>query len=249
MSERDLISVHHKVRATPNGNKYVVLFDANKKKHFIHFSKEASEMVSVGDEVKGFSKRFKIQNGYNNLGEQRSILIPISNLNNKMDVISYHDLKAKYKSIDRIPYFELLRTNEWKEKRLKIIQRDNIKCQGPNCLIPPDFGKPDAFGGVAFNPKFVLHVHHKYYVNDWLPWQFPDDALITLCATCHQTLHDNVQVSVYKQIGENNFVNIDNFVKCSKCSGSGYLHEYNHVQSGICFDCDGFGLFMCISDI
>ena len=28
---------------------------------------------------------------------------------------------------------------------------------------------------------------------------------------------------------------------CSRCGGSGYLRQYNHVQAGVCFRCGGSG--------
>lgn len=31
-------------------------------------------------------------------------------------------------------------------------------------------------------------------------------------------------------------------VKCSKCSGTGYIGVYRHIEGGICFDCNGSGI-------
>lgn len=31
----------------------------------------------------------------------------------------------------------------------------------------------------------TLHVHHKYYEPGKKPWEYPDEALITLCESCH----------------------------------------------------------------
>ena len=39
----------------------------------------------------------------------------------------------------------------------------------------------------------MLNVHHKQYRVDRLPWQYPDDALITLCEDCHVEIHDSWQ--------------------------------------------------------
>ena len=30
-------------------------------------------------------------------------------------------------------------------------------------------------------------------------------------------------------------------IKCPKCSGTGHIPQYNHVEDGICFDCSGSG--------
>lgn len=31
----------------------------------------------------------------------------------------------------------------------------------------------------------TLNVHHRYYIYGNDPWDYPDDALVTLCAGCH----------------------------------------------------------------
>lgn len=80
-------------------------------------------------------------------------------------------------------YSDLLNTEEWRNKRLKIIKRDNYRC-------------------IYCGNRFHLHVHHKYYSaypNGILvdPWNYPDDALITLCAYCHQRVHARKKIKVY----------------------------------------------------
>lgn len=80
-------------------------------------------------------------------------------------------------------YEELLQTKEWKEKRDSIIKRDNYKC---------------VFCGSPYN----LQVHHKYYSkypnNRFVdPWNYPDDALITLCDNCHHKVHNKNNIKVY----------------------------------------------------
>lgn len=80
-------------------------------------------------------------------------------------------------------YSDLLNTEEWRNKRLKIIKRDNCRC-------------------IYCSNRFHLHVHHKYYSaypNGVLvdPWNYPDDALITLCAYCHQRVHARKKIKVY----------------------------------------------------
>lgn len=42
-----------------------------------------------------------------------------------------------------------------------------------------------------------LEVHHTYYIDEKLPWEYPDSALITLCSSCHKELHENSEVPVY----------------------------------------------------
>lgn len=31
----------------------------------------------------------------------------------------------------------------------------------------------------------TLHVHHFYYIKNRHPWDYPDNALVTLCDLCH----------------------------------------------------------------
>lgn len=65
-------------------------------------------------------------------------------------------------------YSELLKHPFWQRKRLEIFKRDDFTCQ--KC-----------------QDKFTqLQVHHKYYKKDCLPWEYPNDALITYCDLCHK---------------------------------------------------------------
>lgn len=80
-----------------------------------------------------------------------------------------------------------------------------------------------------------LHVHHTYYQKGLLPWEYPDDSLITLCWTCHEKLHQNSTISVYDENGNN----LATMHYCLRCHGAGYFPEYKHVQKGICFRCGG----------
>lgn len=81
-------------------------------------------------------------------------------------------------------YSDLLHTVEWRNKRERILKRDNYRC-------------------VYCGRRHVkLHVHHKYYSaypNGVLvdPWNYPDDALITLCAYHHQRIHALRKIKVY----------------------------------------------------
>lgn len=36
--------------------------------------------------------------------------------------------------------------------------------------------------------------------------------------------------------------------KCLKCNGRGNIAEFSHIQSGICFDCDGSGVILDSSE-
>ncbi len=80
-----------------------------------------------------------------------------------------------------------------------------------------------------------LHVHHKYYQTNLLPWDYPDSALTTLCWKCHEKLHNNEKITVLDSKGDE----IGEYTYCHRCHGAGVFPEYSHVQSGICFRCHG----------
>lgn len=65
-------------------------------------------------------------------------------------------------------YSELLRHPFWQKRRLEIMQRDGFKCRKCSDILKN------------------LQVHHLYYIPETLPWDYPDDALITVCDLCHE---------------------------------------------------------------
>lgn len=67
-------------------------------------------------------------------------------------------------------YIEKLKDLRWQKMRLQVFERDEWACQ------------------ICLDTKSTLHVHHKYYLNHRMvePWEYPMNALITLCAACHQ---------------------------------------------------------------
>lgn len=69
-------------------------------------------------------------------------------------------------------YSEALQQEEWKIKRLEILERDNKKCT--EC---------------GSNKNLEIH-HTFYYRQKTLPWNYPNDGLKTLCKKCHTAYHD-----------------------------------------------------------
>lgn len=72
-------------------------------------------------------------------------------------------------------YSELLRHPMWQKKCAEIRAMDNflcVMCQDPN--EPTD-------------------VHHIYYDKDTDPWDYPDDALISLCPDCHKAVEEVIR--------------------------------------------------------
>jgi 5-methylcytosine-specific restriction endonuclease McrA len=75
-------------------------------------------------------------------------------------------------------YSLLLKSPEWKEKRLIILRRDNFKCTKCRC-------------------KNNLQVHHKRYIKNKMPWEVPNSYLTTLCRLCHLKEHENRSISSF----------------------------------------------------
>lgn len=69
-------------------------------------------------------------------------------------------------------YEEQLQTPEWRNKRQEIILRDWGLCN--RCLTSKN-----------------IDVHHKYYIDGRMAWEYPNGALILLCRSCHKTEHEN----------------------------------------------------------
>ncbi len=84
----------------------------------------------------------------------------------------------------------------------------------------------------------LFNVHHKRYIKNKMPWEYPNSDLIALCNVCHQELHKSESIPVYNTQGQR----IDNAEICDRCNGSGYLDQYSYVQGGVCFKCMGEGV-------
>lgn len=82
---------------------------------------------------------------------------------------------------------------------------------------------------------FNLQIHHKYYQKGLLAWEYPNQALVTLCWDCHEELHKN---STIPELDENgNQLRL--LTCCPKCHGAGWFPQYKHVENGVCFKCSG----------
>jgi hypothetical protein len=85
-----------------------------------------------------------------------------------------------------------------------------------------------------------LQVHHKYYVLGNEPWEYNNEALVTLCNECHEARHNNEDIPVYG-IESGGLQIYPDYHVCSKCGGRGYFPEWDHIQDGVCFRCWGTG--------
>ncbi len=65
-------------------------------------------------------------------------------------------------------YSQKLKDPRWQKKRLEILERDEWTCQK------------------CFDSDSTLVVHHRRYLPNANPWDYPDDLLLTLCEDCHE---------------------------------------------------------------
>ncbi len=94
-------------------------------------------------------------------------------------------------------------------------------------ILPVNISKWRLFKG--------LHVHHHYYQDGAYPWEYNDDALITLCIHCHHALHKEKKVPRKDANGKD----YATLTPCTRCDGAGWFEQYHHVEQGICFECRG----------
>lgn len=163
-------------------------------------------------------------------------------------------IEEKIESV--ISYPDLLNTAEWETKRNEILKRDRFYCTScglsetsleHNQYISFDRNKYyirevgeitiEADTPVNVDRAISLHVHHKYYILGRLPWDYADEALVTLCDSCHYELHEREYVEVYEE-RDGELIGLD-YTSCRRCHGAGYFPEYSHVQGGVCFKCNG----------
>ena len=182
-----------------------------------------------------------------------------------MEKKSYHDLlKEEIVKGFCLTYQDKLSTLEWKDKRDKIVCRDKdkcVKCEEPKIIL---YGKgyremtqsekderwekisqipdlPSIFTKERIFDHRVpvhLHVHHKYYILNKLPWEYDNDALITLCELCHIEIHQKEKILVYEDETKSETIDL---TVCVNCNGTGYLSHYKYYMNGVCFGCSGTG--------
>ncbi len=78
----------------------------------------------------------------------------------------------KYMNRQTTSYSDKLLDPRWQRKRLQIFERDKWTCRWCN------------------QHNNTLVVHHKDYLPNKEPWEYPDNLLITLCQECHKMEQD-----------------------------------------------------------
>lgn len=169
---------------------------------------------------------------------------------------TFEELRSSKALID-ISYEDLLTTLEWRKRREEIIVRDRRRCRRCNkmetlihhddltnkkvalWLIPEliNNGHIERIESkiVVAKKPYHLHVHHKYYILDTVPWDYKNDALITLCQWCHWKVHKENTIPVFAK-NEDKLIELE---VCDRCNGAGRLPQFQYVQNGVCFKCEG----------
>ena len=181
------------------------------------------------------------------------------------ELTDYQTLRQQANSY--VSYGDCLRTHEWWNKRNEVIARDQYKCtncnayhsewgniytktpfgtmlgRGPVRSLPTPFPNRNCaldeleviWKDLPYPKSRILQVHHTYYLDYALPWEYPLEALVTLCDSCHLAIHEKIRIPVLNRQQQE----VDTMDDCGRCHGTGYLEEYKHVESGICFECRG----------
>ena len=68
---------------------------------------------------------------------------------------------------EKSDYQKKLEDPRWQLKKAAILIRDKGVCQ------------------LCGSNENSIHVHHKYYLYNVDPWDYPDSALVTICFECH----------------------------------------------------------------
>ena len=86
-----------------------------------------------------------------------------------------------------LTYSQQLKHPNWQRRRLEMLNGANFECQ--NC---GDKNK-------------MLHVHHKQYFKNRMPWEYSDTELIVLCEDCHKEEHKSTDgiKKLLSEIGTN----------------------------------------------
>ncbi len=95
----------------------------------------------------------------------------------------------------------------WQRKSRDIMERDQYTCK------------------ICGRKDETLHVHHLYYDSALHYWEYPNDTLVCLCATCHTLAHNETVDTNLKW---------DRLVRAAECADASTLRGYAcHVMERI----------------
>lgn len=94
------------------------------------------------------------------------------------------EMKTKsYSHMLGMPYKEQLKTKEWRYFRLYVIHVKGVKCE--LC---------------QYSNILKLQVHHKYYINGKMAWEYELKDLMVLCRYHHELVHKPMLNEIRKGI-------------------------------------------------
>lgn len=73
-----------------------------------------------------------------------------------------------------------------------------------------------------------IELHHKYYVRNRLPWEYPDNSFMILCSSCHTAYHKLREVPEYQEL---------DFDFCAKYDfdNLSFVYDYDSGNYGLKF--------------
>lgn len=122
----------------------------------------------------------------------------------------------------RMSYTDKLLDPRWQRCRLEVLNRDGWECT--------DCG----------DGENTLHVHHLYYEWGLDPWEYPPEALRTLCDTCHKQAKVNDQrlKAALKTVALRGWRTEEIALFLESCNGANYdgmldLAFFAHLTEGL----------------
>lgn len=94
-------------------------------------------------------------------------------------------------------YAEKLLDSRWQHKRYEILKRDNGRC----VYCYSKFTELE-YQDYEYKNEFKTEVHHKFYLPNCEPWEYPNEALISLCEICHE-IEDIAREKCFKYLPAN----------------------------------------------
>jgi len=102
-----------------------------------------------------------------------------------------------------------LKDPRWQKKRLEILDRDQFTCTK------------------CGDDETELHVHHHYYVYNKELWDYDDNALSTLCTSCHriETERINIVKEYLRGYRYDRLKHLSHIIVCGSCFNELELKE------------------------
>jgi len=198
-------------------------------KNLIHSCREGL-ILKIEDKTNNL---LNIAQGWN---DSKTLLLVISEIDEKkispmfIQENRFNNLSCEEIMINDSVYYEAIQEEDNSEEEV-IAEFNNVKGVVNQNKINIHCIK----GNIGYKFAKNLHIHHKYYQLEKLAWEYPDDALDTLCWFCHEMLHSKSEIDILDKKG----IKIGTKKLCNRCHGAGKFPEFNHVQNGICFKCKG----------